>query len=57
MFHVVITEKHKMSIHSFCSEKINEVVSILGKGVGVTFVSKGLGVYKLEDGSDMWWNR
>ena len=45
MFHVVITEKHKMSIHSFCSEKINEAVSILGKGVGVTFVSKGLGVY------------
>ena len=54
MFHVVITEKHKMSIHSFCSEKINEVVSILGKGVGVTFVSKGLGVYKLEDGSDIY---
>ena len=42
-----------MSIHSFCSKKINEAVSILGKGVGVTFVSKGLGVYKLEDGSDM----
>ena len=54
MFHVVITEKHKMSIHSFCSEKINEVVSILGKGVGVTFVSKGLGVYKLEDGSGIY---
>ena len=44
MFHVVITEKHKMSIHSFCSEKINEAVSILGKCDGVTFVSKGLGV-------------
>ena len=54
MFHVVITEKHKMLIHSFCSEKINEAVSILGKGVGVTFVSKGLGVYKLEDGSDIY---
>ena len=54
MFHVVITEKHKMSIHSFCSEKINEAVSILGKGVGVTFVSNGLGVYKLEDGSDIY---
>ena len=54
MFHVVITEKHKMSIHSFCSEKINEAVSIFGKGVGVTFVSKGLGVYKLEDGSDIY---
>ena len=24
------------------------------KGVGVTFVSKGLGVYKLEDGSDIY---
>ena len=54
MFHVVITEKHKMSIHSFCSEKINEAVSILGKGVGVTFVSKALGVYNLEDGSDIY---
>ena len=54
MFHVVITEKHKMSIHSFCSEKINEAASILGKGVGVTFVSKGLGVYKLEDGCDIY---
>ena len=54
MFHVVITEKHKMSIHSFCSEKINEAVSILRKGVGVTFVSKGLGVYKLEDESDIY---
>ena len=43
-----------MSIHSFCSKKINEAVSILGKGVGVTFVSKGLGVYKLEDGSDIY---
>ena len=52
MFHVVITEKHKMLIHSLCSEKINEAVSILGKGV--TFVSKGLGVYKLEDGSDIY---
>ena len=54
MFHVVITEKHKMLIHSFCSEKIKETVSILGKGVSVTFVSKGLGVYKLEDGSDIY---
>ena len=54
MFHVVITEKHKMSIHSFCSDTINEAVSILGKGVGVTFVSKGLGVYQLEDGSDIY---
>ena len=59
MFHVVITERHKMSIHSFCSEKINEAVSILGrppygKGVGVAFVSMGTGVYKLEDGSDIY---
>ena len=48
MFNMVITEKHKMSIHSFCSENINEAVSILGKGlgVGVTFVSKGLGVLR-----------
>ena len=45
MFDVVITEKHKMSIHSF-SENINEAVPILGKGVGVTFVSKGLGVLR-----------
>ena len=29
-----------MSIHSFCSENINEAVSIMGKGVGVGFVSK-----------------
>ena len=43
MFNMVITEKHKMSIHS---ENINEAVSILGKGVGVTFVSKGLGVLR-----------
>ena len=43
MFNMVITEKHKMSIHSFCSENINEAASILGKGVGVTFISKGLG--------------
>ena len=40
---VVITVKHKMSIHLFCSENINEAVSILGKGVGVTFVSRVLG--------------
>ena len=33
-----------MSLYSFCSENINEAVSILGKGVGVTFVSRGLGV-------------
>ena len=51
MFNVVITEKHKMLIHSFCSEKINEVVSILGKGVGVTFVSKGLGYTNLKMGA------
>ena len=50
MFHVVITEKHKMSIHSFCSEKINEAVSILGKGVGVTFVSNVLGYTNLKMG-------
>ena len=54
MFHVVITEKHKMSMHSFCSEEINEAISILGKGVGVTFVSKGLWVYQLVDGSDIY---
>ena len=35
-----------MSIHSFCSEKINEAVSLLGKGVGVTVVSNGLGVLR-----------
>ena len=33
-----------MSLYSFCSENINEAVSILGKGVGVTFGSRGLGV-------------
>ena len=43
MFRMVITEKHKMSIHSFCSEKINEAVSLLVKGVGITVVSKGMG--------------
>ena len=43
-------EKHKMSIHSFCSEKINEAVSIMGKAVGVTFVSKGLGYTNLKMG-------
>ena len=42
MFNMVITENHKMSIHSFCFENINEAISILEKGVGVTFVSKGL---------------
>ena len=35
---------NKMSLYSFCSDNINEAVLILGKGVGVTFVSKGLGV-------------
>ena len=33
-----------MSLYSFCSENIDEAVSILGKGVCVTFGSRGLGV-------------
>ena len=44
MFTMVKAETTRCRYDSFCSENINEAVSILRKGVGVTFGSRGLGV-------------
>ena len=46
IFGMVIIQKHNMSTNLFCSKKMNEAVLLLGKGVGVTVVSNGLGVLR-----------
>ena len=44
MLHMFITQQDKMSRNSYHSEIINEAVSLLEKGVGVTVVAKQFGI-------------